>query len=98
MQIDYPYCNHHGGKMVFGPDGYLYIGVGDGGWEGDVISSRQDLYTWFGKMLRTALNSSKSNRPYTIPLDNPFIYSLHHYKTVGLLDFKLAKSSPTGKA
>jgi hypothetical protein len=48
MRIGFPYCNHHGGKMAF--RGYLYVGVGDGGWEGDVCAA--DLSTWMGKMLR----------------------------------------------
>ncbi|MEY5009557.1 MAG: hypothetical protein RLZZ253_696, partial [Verrucomicrobiota bacterium] len=76
MQIDYPYCNHHGGKMAFGPDGYLYVGVGDGGWEGDVISAGQDLHTWLGKMLRIDVNTSSSDRAYGIPASNPFITPL----------------------
>ena len=59
MRIDFPYCNHHGGKIAFGPDGYLYVGVGDGGWEGDVLSTGQDLSTWMGKMLRIDVNTRR---------------------------------------
>jgi len=74
LRIDYPYCNHHGGKMVFGPDGYLYIGVGDGGWEGDVLSTGQDLSTWMGKMLRIDVNASGKER-YKVPDSNPFAHA-----------------------
>jgi len=74
LRIDYPYCNHHGGKMVFGPDGYLYIGVGDGGWEGDVLSTGQDLSTWMGKMLRIDVNTGGKER-YKVPDSNPFAHA-----------------------
>jgi glucose/arabinose dehydrogenase len=71
MRLDFPYCNHHGGKMVFGPDGFLYVGVGDGGWEGDVLSTGQDLSTHMGKMLRIDVNAKAPQR-YTVPASNPF--------------------------
>ena len=71
MRIDFPYCNHHGGKMVFGPDGFLYVGVGDGGWEGDVLSTGQDLSTMMGKMLRIDVHAPAPQR-YTVPSSNPF--------------------------
>src|SRR5215211_4520326 len=72
LQIDFPYCNHHGGKMKFGPDGYLYVGVGDGGWEGDVLDVGQDLSTWMGKMLRVDVNvKDRENQKYTVPVSNP---------------------------
>jgi len=71
MRIDFPYCNHHGGKIAFGPDGYLYVGVGDGGWEGDVLETGQDLSTWMGKMLRIDVNTNGKER-YTIPPTNPY--------------------------
>lgn len=70
MRIDFPYANHHGGKIAFGPDGYLYVGVGDGGWEGDVLESGQNLGTWLGKMLRIKVNEAGG---YTVPKDNPFV-------------------------
>jgi glucose/arabinose dehydrogenase len=73
MRIDFPYCNHHGGKIVFGPDGYLYVGVGDGGWEGDVQSTGQDLSTWMGKMLRIDVDHQKPHEAYTVPDSNPFV-------------------------
>src|SRR5205085_2543267 len=71
MRIDFPYCNHHGGKVAFGPDGYLYVGVGDGGWEGDVLDVGPDLSTWMGKMLR--IDVSKHDVPYAVPASNPFV-------------------------
>ncbi len=69
MRIDFPYANHHGGKIAFGPDGYLYVGVGDGGWEGDVLDAGPDLSTWLGKMLRIDVNVK---RGYAVPESNPF--------------------------
>jgi len=74
LRIDYPYCNHHGGKIAFGPDGYLYIGVGDGGWEGDVLSTGQDISTWMGKMLRIDVHNT-GNQRYTVPDSNPFAHA-----------------------
>jgi glucose/arabinose dehydrogenase len=68
MRIDFPYANHHGGKIAFGPDGYLYVGVGDGGWEGDVLDAGPDLSSWMGKMLRIDVNAK---RGYTVPESNP---------------------------
>jgi glucose/arabinose dehydrogenase len=74
MRIDFPYCNHHGGKIAFGPDGYLYVGVGDGGWEGDVLDAGPDLSTWMGKMLRIDVNvKDRKNQRYTVPETNPLV-------------------------
>ncbi len=97
MQIDFPYCNHHGGKMAFGPDGYMYIGVGDGGWEGDVISAGQDLHTWLGKMLRIDVNGSTADRAYTIPKDNPFITPLQQMTLFGVSEKQFSQIHPKGK-
>ncbi|HZE99442.1 MAG TPA: PQQ-dependent sugar dehydrogenase [Planctomycetota bacterium] len=69
MRIDFPYANHHGGKIAFGPDGYLYVGVGDGGWEGDVLDAGPDLSTWMGKLLRIDVSVKKG---YAIPESNPY--------------------------
>jgi len=73
MRIDFPYANHHGGKIAFGPDGYLYIGVGDGGWEGDVLDVGPNLGTWLGKMLRIDVNTKTSTSQYTVPASNPLV-------------------------
>ncbi|HYE98397.1 MAG TPA: PQQ-dependent sugar dehydrogenase [Planctomycetota bacterium] len=73
MRIDFPYANHHGGKIAFGPDGYLYVGVGDGGWEGDVLDAGPDLSTWMGKMLRIDVNQKAPPMQYRVPESNPFV-------------------------
>ncbi len=97
MQIDFPYCNHHGGKMKFGPDGCLYVGVGDGGWEGDVINAGQDLHTWLGKMLRIDVNSSPPDRAYNIPKDNPFLTPLQQMTLFGVSELQFSKIHPRAK-
>ena len=68
-----PYDTHNGGNMAFGPDGYLYIGMGDGGSAGDLLRQAQNLGTIHGKMLRIAVGATGT---YTIPPDNPYVNTL----------------------
>jgi glucose/arabinose dehydrogenase len=70
--VDQPYSNHNGGNLVFGPDGYLYIGLGDGGSAGDPEGNAQSLSTLLGKMLRIDPRP-EGGEPYGIPRDNPFV-------------------------
>ncbi|MBN8593522.1 MAG: PQQ-dependent sugar dehydrogenase [Anaerolineae bacterium] len=69
MLIDQPYSNHNGGHMAFGRDGFLYIGMGDGGSGGDPQNRAQNPNELLGKMLRINVNQL----PYTIPANNPFV-------------------------
>jgi glucose/arabinose dehydrogenase len=69
LQIAQPFGNHNGGHIAFGPDGYLYIGMGDGGSAGDPQGSGQNPTALLGKMLRIDVNAE----PYAIPSDNPFV-------------------------
>lgn len=68
--IPQPYPNHNGGMIAFGPDGYLYIGMGDGGSGGDPQNRAQNKEELLGKLLRIDVNSRV---PYGIPGDNPFV-------------------------
>lgn len=69
LQVDQPFPNHNGGHLEFGPDGFLYAGLGDGGSQGDPRGNGQSLDTLLGKLLRIDVNSGS---PYGIPADNPF--------------------------
>jgi glucose/arabinose dehydrogenase len=69
LTVKQPYPNHNGGSLVFGPDGFLYAGLGDGGSQGDPNGNAQNLKVLLGKILRIDVNSKQ---PYAIPVDNPF--------------------------
>lgn len=70
LTVPQPFINHNGGQIRFGPDGYLYIGTGDGGGSGDPTNQAQDPGSLLGKLLR--INVEAGGQPYSIPNDNPF--------------------------
>lgn len=72
LRIDQPAANHNGGQLQFGPDGLLYIGMGDGGGAGDQDNNAQNRSSLLGKMLRID-PTPQGKRSYTIPTDNPFV-------------------------
>ncbi len=73
LVIPQPYGNHNGGMIAFGPDGFLYIGLGDGGSGGDPENRAQNPHALLGKFLRIDINKPTNHLPYDIPADNPFV-------------------------
>lgn len=71
LKFGQPYENHNGGKVAFGPDGYLYTSTGDGGSGGDPKNNGQNKSVWLGKILRIDVNGTEKGH-YSIPADNPF--------------------------
>ena len=72
LQQDQPFANHNGGAIRFGPDGMLYLGLGDGGSAGDPNGNGQNLNTLLGKVIRIDVRNASTERPYVVPGDNPF--------------------------
>ena len=70
LSVAQPYANHNGGLITFGPDGMLYVGLGDGGSGGDPLGHGQNLGTLLGSILRLDVDAGS---PYAIPADNPFV-------------------------
>ena len=72
LTIDQPFVNHNGGQIAFGPDRYLYIGMGDGGSANDPMGNGQNRRVLLGKLLRIDVSGTNGNLRYRIPDDNPF--------------------------
>lgn len=73
LVVSQPFTNHKGGQLAFGPDGFLYIGLGDGGDSGDPVNNAQNLFSLLGKMLRIGVDPPfTGSLQYAIPADNPF--------------------------
>jgi glucose/arabinose dehydrogenase len=75
LKIAQPYANHNGGMLAFGPDGYLYVGMGDGGSAGDPGNRAQNVNSLLGKMLRLNVNTKKA---FTVPPSNPYVGRAGH--------------------
>lgn len=73
LVIAQPYSNHNGGHLAFGPDGFLYVGMGDGGSSGDPQDRAQDVTSLLGKMLRIDVDGTSPGRQYRIPPSNPYV-------------------------
>jgi glucose/arabinose dehydrogenase len=72
LEVDQPAANHNGGHLVLGPDGYLYVGLGDGGGSGDPDGNGQDPSTLLGSILRIDPEEGTEDEPYAVPAGNPF--------------------------
>jgi uncharacterized protein (TIGR03437 family) len=81
-----PFSNHNGGGLVFGPDGFLYIGLGDGGSAGDPQGNGQNRRTWLGKMLRIDVESGAAT--YRVPATNPFVGNTEYLPEIWALGLR----------
>ena len=73
LEIPQPFWNHNSGNLVFGPDGMLYLSVGDGGKGNDILRLAQNPFMHNGKVLRLDVNTRSEGLQYGIPSDNPFV-------------------------
>jgi glucose/arabinose dehydrogenase len=80
LTYNQPYANHNGGKIAFGPDGYLYISAGDGGSGGDPQNHAQNRASLLGKILRIDVDTPAGGIPYGIPADNPYVNNTEGFR------------------
>lgn len=73
LRIKQPFWNHNGGTIIFGPDGYLYVGLGDGGKANDPLGAGQDKSMLLGSILRIDIDRKEDGKNYAVPKDNPFV-------------------------
>lgn len=78
LRVERPFWNHDGGTLAFGPDGYLYIALGDGGSGGDPMENGQNTNVLLGKILRLDVSRKADGKNYAIPSDNPFVGKANH--------------------
>ena len=102
LEVNQPFSNHKGGQIAFGDDGYLYIGLGDGGSGGDPFGNAQNRSTLLGKILRINVDSPSQGRNYSIPPDNPYSGNALGYKeeiyAYGFRNpWRFSFDSPTGR-
>jgi len=102
LTLSQPYSNHNGGKVAFGPDGFLYISFGDGGSGGDPFGNGQNRATLLGKILRINIDSAGGGKQYSIPVTNPYYGNGSGYKeeiySYGLRNvWKFSFDQPTGR-
>jgi glucose/arabinose dehydrogenase len=102
LEVNQPFSNHKGGQIAFGDDGYLYIGLGDGGSGGDPFGNAQNRSTLLGKILRINVDLPSQGRNYSIPADNPYFGNGLGYKeeiyAYGFRNpWRFSFDSPTGR-
>jgi glucose/arabinose dehydrogenase len=73
LEVDQPYSNHNGGAVRFGPDGMLYLGIGDGGSGGDPQGNGQNMMTLLGKIIRIDVSGASAGQRYVVPSNNPWV-------------------------
>lgn len=100
LEVPQPFSNHNAGDLAFGPDGYLYITMGDGGSGGDPGNRSQNRTNLLGKLLRIDVSNATPNQPYVIPPDNPFAFddfTLDEIWAIGLRNpWRIAFDRETG--
>ena len=102
LQVGQPFGNHNGGQIAFGPDGFLYIALGDGGSGGDPLGNGQNPSTLLGSILRIDVDNPSDDRNYGIPADNPFVGNTQGFReeiyAYGLRNpWRFSFDPPTGR-